>query len=103
MTDQIDAFESDPTVNESGRRKIIVGRGTLAIRSRGTISIKLPQSQLRLHNTLFVLNLSVNLISASCIIIKGFYTVHDHKDYAVINNSDNKLMFKAKRLDNKRL
>ena len=65
MTDQIDAFESDPTVNESGRRKIIVGGGTLAIKGRGTISVKLPKSSLRLHNALFVLNLGFNLISAS--------------------------------------
>ena len=103
MTDQINAFESDPTVNESGRRKIIMGEGILAIRGRGTISVKLPQSQLRLHNALFVLNLSVNLISASRIITKDFYAVHDYRDYAVINNSDNKLMFKAERLDNERL
>ncbi|KAF7502120.1 hypothetical protein GJ744_007100 [Endocarpon pusillum] len=31
MTDQINAFESDPTVNESGRRKVKVGGGTLSI------------------------------------------------------------------------
>ena len=56
-----------------------------------------------MHNALFVPNLGVNLISASHIIIKGFYAVHDYRDYAVMNNSDNKLMFKAERLDNERL
>jgi hypothetical protein len=41
MTDQINAFKSDPQVNESGRRRVTVGGRSLLIRGRGTISVKL--------------------------------------------------------------
>ena len=103
MTDQIDAFESDPTVNESGRRKVMVGGGTLSIKGRGTINVKLPHSNLRLHNALFVPHLGANLLSSSRIVSNGFYALHDHKYYIVHKQSDNKSVFKAERLNDERL
>lgn len=65
MTDQIDAFKSDPRVNKSGRRKVRVGGGSLSIRGRGTISTKLALSKMKLHNVLFVPNLGANFISSA--------------------------------------
>ena len=41
MTDQINAFKSDPRVNKSDRRRVKVGGGSLYIRGRGTVSVKL--------------------------------------------------------------
>ena len=99
MTDQIDAFESDPRVNESGRRKVKVGGGSLCIRGRGTVSVELARSKMRLHNALFVPNLGANLVSSSRIVPKGFYAVHDDKLYTVMRYSDNQVTFQAERLN----
>jgi hypothetical protein len=41
MTDQINAFESDPQVNELSKRKVKVSGESLYIKGQGTISIKL--------------------------------------------------------------
>jgi GAG-pre-integrase domain len=100
MTDQINAFESDPRVNELGRRRVKVGGGSLCIRGRGTVSIKLARSKMRLHNTLFVPNLGASLVSSSRIVPKGFYAVHDDKLYIVMRCSDNQVTFQAERLNN---
>jgi hypothetical protein len=78
MTDQIDMFESDPRVNETGRRKVKMGDGTLMIRGQGTIFIELTQSKIRLHNILFVLNLGINLVFFVRIVSKGFYIIYDN-------------------------
>jgi hypothetical protein len=103
MTDQIDAFESDPTVNESGRRKVMVGGGTLSIKGRGTINVKLPRSDLRLHNALFVPHLGANLLSSARIVPDGFYAVHDHKKYTAYRQLDNQAVFQGERLSGDRL
>jgi hypothetical protein len=89
MTNQINAFKSDPQVNELGKRKVKVGGGSLCIKGRGTISVKLARSKMRLHNTLFIPNLGVNLVSSSHIILKSFYAIHDDKLYIVMRYSDN--------------
>jgi hypothetical protein len=100
MTDQIDAFESDPQVNESGRRRVKMSGGSLSIRGRETISVKLAHSKMRLHNTLFIPNLGVNLVSSARIVPNGFYAVHDDKLYTAMRRSDNQITFQAERLSN---
>ena len=81
MTDQINAFKSDSMINKLKRRKVIVGDKTLLIKRRETIIIKLLYSKLRLYNTLFISFIGVNLLSASYIIFKGFYAIHNHQYY----------------------
>ena len=83
MTNQIDAFKSDPTVNKSERREVIVSGKTLLIKGRETINVKLPYSNLRLYNALFISFIGVNLLSASYIVSKGFYAVHNCQYYIV--------------------
>ena len=93
MTDQINAFKSDPRVNKSGRRRVKVGGRSLYIRGRGTVSVKLTYSKMRLHNTLFISNLGANLVSSARIILNGFYAVYDDKLYTAMRRSDNQVMF----------
>ena len=65
MTDQIDTFKSDSTVNKLGRYKIIIDSKTLIIRGYEIINVSLLNSNLRLYNALFISCLDINLLSTS--------------------------------------
>ncbi|KAF7502073.1 hypothetical protein GJ744_007428 [Endocarpon pusillum] len=103
ITDQIDTFEVDPTRNESERHKIIISDRTFPIKGCGTINVRLPHSNIRLHNALFIPNLGANLVSSSRIVLDGFQAIYDHKNCTVSRKSDNQIMFQAERLSNDRL
>ncbi|KAL9615703.1 MAG: hypothetical protein Q9160_009324 [Pyrenula sp. 1 TL-2023] len=59
MTDQIKVFTTDPTGNESGKRKVKVGGGSLAIRGKGMVNLSLPRSLTKLQDVLDILKLSI--------------------------------------------
>ena len=69
--------------NESERRKVEIGDKTLSIRGHKTINIRLPYSNLRLYNALFIFCLNLSLLSFSRIISDRFLAIHDHKQYIV--------------------
>jgi hypothetical protein len=86
-------FKSDFRVNKLGRRRVKIDNRSLLIRGRGTISVKLVYSKIRLYNTLFISNLGVNLMSSTRIVSKGFYAVYNNKIYIAIRCLDNKIIF----------
>jgi hypothetical protein len=58
---------------------------------------------MRLYNVLFILNLGVNLVSFTWIVLEGFYAIYNDKVYIAIRSSNNQMTFQTKRLNNDHL
>lgn len=96
MTDKLDLFVDDPTPNESGNRKVIVGGGQLSIRGRGIAMFR--SSNTRLHDVLYVPRLGANLISVPKLCGSKNKGVFDQRSMTILDSTNpDRVLLRAER------